>query len=101
MSCNLNGWLCEIAGQSIDGRRARIVTSSVIACVAIACASIVAPTIRTVAGSGVQGYSGDNGPAVEAKLNQPFDVAIGSDGSSRCQIISGSRRIRSDATMDS
>ncbi len=38
------------------------------------------PTIRSVAGNGVQGYDGDGGPAARAKLNQPFDVAIGRDG---------------------
>jgi streptogramin lyase len=38
-------------------------------------------TIRTAAGSGQLGYSGDGGPAADAKLNQPFDVAIGPDGS--------------------
>jgi sugar lactone lactonase YvrE len=47
----------------------------------MACASFGASTIRTVAGNGIQGYAGDNGPAGEAKLNQPFDVAIGPDGS--------------------
>ena len=42
--------------------------------------SLLAGTIRTFSGTGEQGYSGDGGPAAEAKLNQPFDVAIGSDG---------------------
>jgi DNA-binding beta-propeller fold protein YncE len=37
-------------------------------------------TIRTAAGSGEQGYSGDSEPARDAKLNQPFDLAIGPDG---------------------
>jgi sugar lactone lactonase YvrE len=38
------------------------------------------PTIRSIAGNGSQGYEGDGGPAAKAKLNQPFDVAIGPDG---------------------
>jgi len=36
--------------------------------------------IRTVAGSGEQGFEGDGGAATRAKLNQPFDVAFGPDG---------------------
>jgi len=37
--------------------------------------------IGSIAGNGSQGYDGDGGPAAKAKLNQPFDVAIGPDGS--------------------
>lgn len=33
-------------------------------------------TMSTVAGTGEQGYSGDGGPAIEAKLNNPFDLAF-------------------------
>lgn len=36
--------------------------------------------ITTVAGTGVQGCSGDGGPAVAAQLNNPFDVAFDADG---------------------
>jgi len=32
--------------------------------------------ITTVAGTGVQGYSGDGGPATSAKLNQPYGIYI-------------------------
>ena len=34
-----------------------------------------------VAGTGRQGYSGDGGPAVDAELNNPGGMAVGSDGS--------------------
>jgi RHS repeat-associated protein len=38
--------------------------------------------IGTVAGSrGLGGYAGDGGPATQAKLNSPYGVAIGRDGS--------------------
>jgi hypothetical protein len=34
--------------------------------------------INTFAGSGTQGYSGDNGPATSAQLDQPYSVAVDS-----------------------
>jgi hypothetical protein len=37
--------------------------------------------ITTVAGTGVPGYSGDGGPASEARLNTPAGLALGADGS--------------------
>jgi sugar lactone lactonase YvrE len=37
-------------------------------------------TIHTVAGTGIQGFSGDGGLAKNAKLNRPYGVAIGPDG---------------------
>jgi hypothetical protein len=37
-------------------------------------------TITTVAGTGMAGYSGDNGPATSAKLNQPYGVAVDASG---------------------
>jgi RHS repeat-associated protein len=37
--------------------------------------------ITTVAGTGTGGFSGDGGPANEAALNLPADVAVGPDGS--------------------
>ncbi len=38
-------------------------------------------TIRTIAGNGTPGYSGDGGPATQAQLNTPSDVAVTPDGS--------------------
>jgi uncharacterized protein (TIGR03437 family) len=37
-------------------------------------------TIRTIAGAGVAGYSGDNGSATAARLNQPWGMAVDSAG---------------------
>lgn len=36
--------------------------------------------IRTIAGTGAAGYSGDNGPAIEAKLNGPKWVSVDTRG---------------------
>ena len=44
-------------------------------------AETMAWIITTVAGSGVQGFFGDGGPATVARLNGPFGVAVGPDGS--------------------
>ena len=37
--------------------------------------------ITTAAGNGTEGYSGDGGPATQAQLNWPRDMAMGTDGS--------------------
>ena len=37
-------------------------------------------TIGTVVGAGTAGWSGDGGPAIEAQLFSPSDVAVGGDG---------------------
>jgi len=39
-----------------------------------------AQEIKTLAGSGKQGYSGDGNSALDAQLNQPFGVTVGLDG---------------------
>src|ERR1041385_2470737 len=36
--------------------------------------------ISTVAGNGQRGYSGDGGPALEAQLNEPYEVRFDSAG---------------------
>jgi len=38
------------------------------------------PAISTVAGGGVAGYSGDEGPALAARLDNPFGVVVAPDG---------------------
>src|SRR6266542_4207123 len=37
-------------------------------------------TIITVAGTGQRGFSGDNGPATQARLDYPFRIAIDAAG---------------------
>jgi trimeric autotransporter adhesin len=44
---------------------------------------VIAPkggTVASVAGTGALGYTGDNGPAVQAELNQPADILVASNG---------------------
>ena len=36
--------------------------------------------ISTLAGTGVKGHSGDNGPARQAQLNNPYGLTRGPDG---------------------
>lgn len=37
-------------------------------------------TITTIAGTGIEGVTGDGGPAIAAQLSQPFGVALEDDG---------------------
>src|SRR5215472_4261747 len=49
--------------------------------------------ITTVAGNGISGYSGDDGPATSATLTRPTDVAV--DGEGNLFILdSGNNRVR-------
>lgn len=43
--------------------------------------NVVTGIISTIAGSGTQGFAGDNGPATSARLNSPGGVAVDIDGS--------------------
>ena len=36
--------------------------------------------VTTVAGNGEKGYSGDDGPAIQARLNEPYEVRFDADG---------------------
>ena len=47
----------------------------------LAAISLSAASVSTFAGNGQKGYSGDNGPANEAKMDNPFGVTRGPDGS--------------------
>ena len=55
-------------------------------------------TITTIAGTGERGFGGDGGPATEAQINGPSDVAV--DGTGNLYIVDGNNhRIRKvDAT---
>jgi len=55
-----------------------MVSFSVWMCLFLSAAS--EPKIVTAVGTGQPGYSGNGGPAVKARLNQPFDVAFDGRG---------------------
>ncbi len=48
--------------------------------IAAAAQPLTAAEIRTLAGTGIAGFSGDGGPALTAQLNNPFGIARGPDG---------------------
>jgi DNA-binding beta-propeller fold protein YncE len=50
-------------------------------------------TISTIAGTGERGFSGDGGPATEARFNQPHSIALDRDGAIYVADI-GNHRIR-------
>ena len=66
---------------------------------------LAAATLRTIAGTGVKGFSGDGGPANAAQINNPFGVVRGPDGNlwfceyggQRIRTISSSGTIRTVA----
>ena len=61
--------------------------------VAFLAATLQAATIRTIAGTGAAGFSGDSGPATAAAINNPYGLTIGPDGALYfCEI--GNHRIR-------
>ena len=63
----------------------------------------VAPNgiITTVAGTATAGFSGDGGPAIQAQLNSPSEVAVGPDGSLFIADTNNSRirRVRPDGII--
>jgi streptogramin lyase len=64
--------------------------------------AVAAPArIETFAGTGEAGYSGDGGPAVNARLNGPFGVARGPDGALViCDTLNHAiRRVAADGTI--
>jgi uncharacterized protein (TIGR03437 family) len=54
--------------------------------------------ISTVAGNGVQGYSGDGGPAINASLNMPLGVAV--DPSGNLYIVDPVSQVIREVTLD-
>jgi DNA-binding beta-propeller fold protein YncE len=54
---------------------------------------LAAQSTVTIAGTGVAGFSGDGGPAIEAQVNNPYGLVVGPDGALYfCEI--GNHRVR-------
>ena len=54
---------------------------ALVGCLAVLGATTaIAADVTTIAGNGVGGFSGDGGPAIAAALNQPYGMAVASDG---------------------
>ena len=66
-----------------------------------AASSAGAWTTRTIAGTGEKGHSGDSGPALRARLDNPFGITRGPDGALYVVEYDGNvvRRIASDGTI--
>jgi len=60
-------------------------------------------TIEAVAGTGELGYSGDGGPAVDARLNTPYDIRFAPDGTLYIADTGNNviRRLNDDGTIES
>jgi len=56
--------------------------------------------IETIAGNGTPGFSGDNGPAVDAQVNRPSDLAFDKQGNLFFADALNNRVRRIDATTD-
>ncbi|HRY14857.1 MAG TPA: PKD domain-containing protein, partial [Candidatus Competibacteraceae bacterium] len=56
--------------------------------------------ITNVAGTGVNGYGGDGGPATAAQMGRVKDVVVGSDGSLFISEVTRVRRVKPDGTIE-
>ena len=57
--------------------------------------------ITTIAGTGIEGQTGDGGPAVQARISRPTAIAVKPDGSIYFLSDGQVRRISTDGTIDS
>ena len=64
-------------GLAVDGQNNLLVADSLNHCVRKV---VPGSTVSTVAGSGVAGYSGDNGPATSAELDSPYALGQAQQG---------------------
>ncbi|MGH9498307.1 MAG: choice-of-anchor D domain-containing protein [Terriglobales bacterium] len=74
-----NNTVVIVVADTINNR-IRAVNTAASGSVAVAGVSVNAGNVATVAGDGTQGYSGDNNPALGAKLNHPSAVVLDNAG---------------------
>ncbi len=74
-------WLEWPQGIAVDASGNLYISDSISHCIRKVDTSGIITTVAGNSGYGFGGYSGDGGPAIQAQLNEPYDVAVDASGS--------------------